>query len=447
MKKNEIKILLNSRNLKEMRENIPLELPEIFLFFPTFVFILTPLFQLVKRLLYPLDDEWGFDSTYSDTVSFFIQMGAIIAVIGIVLFVLRKDISKRIKPESTYLFFLLSVLLMIISTIVNGYTSYAAVGDIYRGENIFRFISYFVVFFFCSSLIKTKIFKKIVIYEFILVSIPIGIAALIDKFAFKIPAFKYDVGMSSIFYQFNHYGYFLLITILLCSAIFIREENKFIKMFSFAVFLFNNIILIMNDTFGAWLAVAVALVFETVVISICDKNFSKISLIPIVVFLFIAFVMGFWYTTVFSQVINMFKDIFKIASDSDDAGTAGTGRWTLWVHTVKYISEKPFLGWGVDGIHERLALETNGCNNRPHNEFLQYAAFFGIPCAISYICGLLSLFIRACKERSSMSKYEIVCLIAAFGYLVSSFFGNTMYYTAPFFFIFLGLSFGISEEK
>ena len=28
----------------------------------------------------------------------------------------------------------------------------------------------------------------------------------------------------------------------------------------------------MNDTFGAWLAVAVALVFETVVISICDKK-------------------------------------------------------------------------------------------------------------------------------------------------------------------------------
>ena len=51
MKKNEIKILLNSKNIKEIRENIPLELPELFLFFPAFVFILTPFFQLVKRLL------------------------------------------------------------------------------------------------------------------------------------------------------------------------------------------------------------------------------------------------------------------------------------------------------------------------------------------------------------------------------------------------------------
>lgn len=164
-------------------------------------------------------------------------------------------------------------------------------------------------------------------------------------------------------------------------------------------------------------------------------------------FLFIAFIMGFWYDTIFSQLINMFLDVSKIISDSENAGSAGTGRWTLWEHTARYISEKPLIGWGVDGIHERLAVETNDCNNRPHNEFLQYAAFFGIPCAVSYICGLVNVFISAYKKRFLINKYEISCLVVAFGYLVSSFFGNTMYYTAPFLFIFLGLSFGIKKQN
>lgn len=33
------------------------------------------------------------------------------------------------------------------------------------------------------------------------------------------------------------------------------------------------------------------------------------------------------------------------------------------------------------------------------------------------------------------------CLIVAFSYLGSAFFGNTYYYTAPYFFIFLGLGY------
>ncbi|MBP5462332.1 MAG: hypothetical protein J6Y20_09430, partial [Lachnospiraceae bacterium] len=34
----------------------------------------------------------------------------------------------------------------------------------------------------------------------------------------------------------------------------------------------------------------------------------------------------------------------------------------------------------------------------------------------------------------------LACFIASAGYIASAFFGNTMYYTAPFFFIFLGMT-------
>lgn len=127
--------------------------------------------------------------------------------------------------------------------------------------------------------------------------------------------------------------------------------------------------------------------------------------------------------------------------ETSKADSAGTGRWGLWKNTLKYISERPVIGWGIEGIAERLELDSGGLNNRPHNEFLQYAAFFGIPAAVLYICGLAGVFIHSWKKRFEIGKYSVACLSVAFTYIFSSLFGNTMFYTAPFLFIFLGLGF------
>ena len=65
---------------------------------------------------------------------------------------------------------------------------------------------------------------------------------------------------------------------------------------------------------------------------------------------------------------------------------------------------------------------------------------FGIPAALLYIGGLMSIFIKALIRRKSVDNATLVCLTASLGYIGSAFFGNRMIFILPFFFIFLGLA-------
>ena len=78
-------------------------------------------------------------------------------------------------------------------------------------------------------------------------------------------------------------------------------------------------------------------------------------------------------------------------------------------------------------------------DSRPHNEYLQYALFYGIPAALLYITGCFSVFLQDLRLEDRLDAMTFACLGAAFSYLVSAFFGNTIYCTAPFLFLFLGM--------
>ena len=145
----------------------------------------------------------------------------------------------------------------------------------------------------------------------------------------------------------------------------------------------------------------------------------------------------------FSSLIN---DVSAVLHQSEDAAAAGHNRWLLWTETWKYIVKKPLLGYGCEGFSDVL-MDSLGRAN-PHNEVLAYAAQFGIPAAMFYVLSIMALLIRPflkhknaeTKNGDSMDGSCCAGLLAAFGYFISSLFGVTMFYTLPFFFIFLGLS-------
>ena len=111
----------------------------------------------------------------------------------------------------------------------------------------------------------------------------------------------------------------------------------------------------------------------------------------------------------------------------------------------KYIKEKPFIGWGYDGTYDRLQKDTS--QGRAHNEYLTYAASFGIPATIFYISGLMSIFLKALKKNQAIDGATLCCLVASLGYIGSAFFGNALLKTVPYFFIILGLSNNTSEKR
>ena len=161
-------------------------------------------------------------------------------------------------------------------------------------------------------------------------------------------------------------------------------------------------------------------------------------------FLVIALLTNLKCKTLFQNFTELFSDVGKIASGAEDARRAGTNRWGIVSATVRYISERPLLGFGVEGIGKRLLSDVH--TDRPHCEYLQYAAFFGIPAAVSYVLGILHVYLNGLRHRFSLSLCQKAALIAAFGYLASAAFGNTMYYTAPYLFLMLGIGYSADSN-
>ncbi len=433
-----------------MLENIPWVYIEFLAFFPLLFFVLTPFLQLIHDLI----DPYAHSVAYATKTSAAFICAATAGMIGVLLYILKSvhtngkpSLKSVIKQNIPMVFFLFVILMIIISTLINGFTKEALYGDVYRQESFFEFIGYFAVYFLSATIISDKRLKAVILYTLISSSIPIAVVTILDSRFFNIPALDESTGASAVFHQFNHYAYYLIIVILLSAVLFVKEKKPWARVLCMASFLINNVMLVINNTFGCYLACFIALVFASVIISVTEKKFNIMSVVMVVIFIAISGIMSIWEQAISSNIFTFAGDIGNVIEKPEDAGTAGTGRWTLWTHTMGYITEKPFFGFGVDGIKERLTLETNNVNDRPHNEFLEYAVFFGIPAAAAYICGVFSVYLSGLKNRMKLDIYEVAALAAAFAYLVSSVFGNTMYYTAPFLFIMLGIGFKRTEAR
>ena len=440
-------------------QNIPWKYVRRLSAFPAAAFLLVMLIELISCFI--------FGDPYLALLSnglVFDELSLIVAILGLltIIFYFGKKSGEGIRPLSLLkanlpaVFFLILILLMFASTAYNGMTNMALYGDSYRKENLLSFVIYFAAYFFCSSLIADRKIKKRICYLFLAVGFAIAVCSLayvvsgalhLDWLHELTSCMTYSGTIVGIYAQINHYAYQLVFCVILSASLFISEEKIPLKIFCMISFIVFNIVLIANDSFGPYLACFVALIFNVIVLYIIDKRLNKTALLMIGLFVVISLVMSFWYDTIWHNVTTFFSDLTKVAASvQTDAQQAAADvgedmyngwRWRIWKYTVGYIKESPIFGHGIEGIGERLT-QVFG-NDRPHNEFLQYAAFFGIPAALMYIAGVFSVFLNGLKNKLYLDRYTLAALVAAFGYLVSSCFGNTMYYTAPLFFIFLGM--------
>ena len=239
---------------------------------------------------------------------------------------------------------------------------------------------------------------------------------------------------SSVFKNINHFGYVLTIGIMVLAGLFIFEEKIWAKVLSFIMYCFNVWSLIINDTFGSYLAVAFGVVFLGVLIIIKNKKNLKYSILIVASFIIISACMMGNSFGLRRSISTTYNDINSGVLNE----TAGTGRIGLWKQAFVYIGEKPVFGHGPEGVYARYIMDGFD-NDRPHNEYIQHAVFYGIPAGVMYLAALITMFVY-CIRR--ISKLDIVMLTlggVVFAYCISAFFGNTMYYTSPYFFTFLGV--------
>ncbi len=373
------------------------------------------------------------------------------ALFGILALVLawgkgyRQGRRPRLRREPVRLAFLLLVLWMLIATTANGWNRRILNGSGLRFESIFMQLGYFLVLFPASTLIRDRRKKRWLIRGHELASLFLVPASFILWKTQTFSAlFTWTPAMTGIYSNINYYGYYLAVSIPLAGAMFLREERPGWKALSLLTLGANAVTLSYNNTMGAWVACAAALLFLLIAQGILEKRLDPQALLVFLVFALCLWLPGHLRRNFQNNVTTLASDLTKIVSQSEGYEKAGSGRWIIWQRGLALIGQHPLFGIGFEGIEVR-ELRDFARNNRIHNEFLQYALFYGIPAGVFYLLGCLGVFLRALKKRAGLDGPTLVCLTAAFGYLVSSFFGLTLFCTAPFLFLYLGMGY-VQEE-
>lgn len=450
----ELRAIVKSKNFSEAVDKCPLSYIEFIAFTPLFVFMIIPFWQFLDNIISQGAANYNYNlKTY---FAFILCCSAGVAAIALYI---AKNVRENGKPSFKSVvreniplaFFAVLIVLMVIATFVNGFDRKALYGDPYSHESIFKFISYFALYFPLATIISSERLRETLLYSFIISSLPVAIFGFIDYAIVPLKAFDFGTGLSGVFYNSNHYGYYLAMVMAVSAVLFVKEKRTPLKILCAAAFLINNIVMIENDSFGSYIACFIALIFICVIVSLNEKRFNKLALVMPAVFIAVSVVMGFITGIVGRNFTVLMGDLSDIAANSENAGQAGSSRWRLWMFAVDIIKEHPIFGYGIEG-QKRMAEELGivgqyQIGTSTHNDFLQYAVFFGIPAALVYICGVFSVFLNGLKNRLHLDNYALAGFAGAFAYLVSSAVGVSMHYTTPYMFILLGIAFTRKAEK
>ena len=380
------------------------------------------------------------------------ELCVIAFIIYIIIFLRAKkqnaSLKDILKKNPLIIIFSILVIWMFVSQVYNG-LGYALKGYsvISLGETFDMEIAYFIFVLFCGTQVKVEKHKIFLMRVHMLISLLLVVGGFVlwkNVFDFELIHVRPD-GFVSIFGNTNHYGYYLALTIPLAGSAFLIEKKMAWKILAVFTFVANTIALSLNDTMGSWIGGAFAVVFIVIVQYLVNKKVNVKAVILIPVFAICLIVPSLLAGRFEENFSTLFSDVGKIAAGDEEAIAAGSYRWAEWTSSCEVIGENKLFGIGFEGPEYRKDIYIY--NARPHNEFIEYTLFYGIPVGVLYFVGCLGFFIRALKKKKHMDGATLACLTAAFGYLVSSFFGVTVFSTAMFLFMFLGMGYVHDKDE
>lgn len=415
-----------------------------------FVLLLLWMIMPVFKSLYPIRRIFNYSDDY-----YFILMRTI-GVVGIGLGILNifskiknsENKKETLKELSPIFIFVLYMIWTLISCILSPNKKLAFEGSSYRKEGYLMYIIY-AGFFLCAFLLESKKLRKILLNIFIPVTIFLIIVSRIPMFCIEHPGiFINNTIEHSVFAQFNHYGYYLMMSLMCAFGLFITEKNKVLKIVNLVEYTVIGYALIYNNTFGCYLATSIVLILYGIY-ALVKKRDRVVTLIAIAIFVILSIAItedgrNLAYENISelaSDVKTIITKVFKLEEDTpeleEEFEKAGTSRMLLWKHGVNFIMERPIVGYGPDNLKEKY--KSVGINqDRSHNLIIQLATTSGIPGMILYVTAVGIIVVKGIKNLIKNDGKGKIFLIIVITYLISAMFGNSMYYTSPYYFIFLG---------
>ena len=315
-------------------------------------------------------------------------------------------------------------------------------GSAYRQEGLLMYIAY-CGYFGCGYIASKGNKLHILFNLFTCIAVILAILMIINS-----PKINHSFHMEqihSVFYQKNHAGYYFCIATILSSVELLKlnlkeKKNIFIlisRLIIIGILLYGNILTNSTGSFLAIIFGGCALIFAT---TLFNKRLLEHSILVFITFFVVTIISILTGKSPLIDVLQVFIDFGIIIKDtrSEEALAAGTTRWRLWLHAIDFIKEKPLFGFGPDNLDEPY-LAVGLIDSRPHNEFLQHGAALGIPAGLFYLISIITFTATYFKKKiGTPLVIGLVCTVGA--YICSSLFGNTMFYTAPFFFMIYGMA-------
>lgn len=330
-------------------------------------------------------------------------------------------IKNYFKGHVYEIFFVLLILWSGLCMILSNARNDSFLGHWFRNSG-FRSYLIFGSFYICGKFLRRDRINRFIIYATFMITNTVQNILLITNH------FGLYGSRTGAFYNRNHSAYFMVIGILSSAGIVILSKKVISKIVGLICIAISVWCMIMNNTFGTYIALIMAFVV-LLIISIFVKREILAGTILVILVFALTSAMTNYYT---GGVSNNFKvttgDAKSVASISGISDNAGSGRIGLWKMAVNQIKKTPVFGVGPDAY-----------SDEPHNEILQLGVETGIPGAIFYLLGLMVIAFCILKKIKEMETFTIIDGIVVFGYIVSSMFGVIFFYTAVYYYIYLGM--------
>jgi len=397
--------------------------------------VLPEIMMLVSLFRYQYTASYWYYEIYTWIMDLF----GLLCLCFAVFYLLRRR-TARTRQKQTYAYYwLLTALLVwiVVCTASSGHFLELTAGTRYQHEGLITYL-YYAGAFVCCTAIRSEKSRNSFLSLFGHAGTLMGLLIILQDWYVTAPyVLKVFTSVrAGTYYNTNHCGYYLTMTIVSLFGLSLYETNRKKRVLYIISMEIQFFALITNNTFGSFLGVILAVPLIYLIYFFSGHRYHYRILLPAAVLLLVS---GVQYKIVLNNFSVLGSDVGTIADDpnSMEAGATGSGRFILWKYTFEKILKSPVFGYGPDGLAYDMPDYIR--HSRPHNEYLQYAAFFGIPGLLLYLSALVSLAVRRVRQLSRLPSSTLAAAGALIGYLISAFVGNTMFYSAPFFFMLFGL--------
>jgi len=314
------------------------------------------------------------------------------------------------------------------------------VGSVYRKEGLVTWFLYGGVFA-AARLVRERRYQNMLLRTLAVVGCCLSVVAGLwsEEILSAYPSvIRFHRGMdliagyTSVFLNSNHFAYFLTMAILTQAGMFLLEDSGKWRAAALGMFSVSYLVLLRNNTLGGFLAVTVGLLFLYTVVLIRDKGKLRGCVLLSACWLGILLLSQTDVTTMDDNLM----DVSAVLAGDTERRSTSSQRLDMWKKTLAMIAEDPVFGTGLEGAGKVFY---SGENDRPHNEYLQYALFTGIPGLGAYLTALIALLLRCIRNLKQLSSQALILGTVVFGYCASAFVGNSMYYTTIYYVMVLGL--------